>query len=59
MGETRVAYRILVWKSEGKRPLGRPKRRWEDNIEFDLQEVGWRSMDWLIWLRIRTGLGLL
>jgi hypothetical protein len=47
MGETRGAYRIFVWKSEGKRPLGRSRRRWEYNIEFDLQEVGWRSLDWV------------
>jgi hypothetical protein len=40
MGEGRVVYRILVGKPEGKRPLGRPKRRWEDNIKADLQEVG-------------------
>ena len=40
MGERRGVYRILVRKSEGKRPLGRPRRRWEDNIKMDLQEVG-------------------
>ena len=40
MGERRGVYRILVGKSEGKRPLGRPRRRWEDNIKMDLQEVG-------------------
>jgi hypothetical protein len=45
MGETRAAYRILVGKFKGKRPLGRPRRRWEDDIVFDLQEVGWGSMD--------------
>ena len=47
MGETKGGYSILVGKSEGKRPLGRPRRRWDDNIEFDLQEVGWGSMDWV------------
>ena len=40
MGEGRVVHRVLVGKSEGKRPLGRPRRRWEDNIKMDLQEVG-------------------
>jgi hypothetical protein len=41
MGQRRGAYRVLVWKPEGKRPLGRPWRRWEDNINMDLKEVGW------------------
>jgi hypothetical protein len=41
MGERRDAYRALVGKPEGKRPLGRPRHRWEDNIEMDLREVGW------------------
>jgi hypothetical protein len=41
MVEGRVAYRILVGRPEGRRPLGRPRRRWEDNIKMDLQEVGW------------------
>jgi hypothetical protein len=40
MGEGRVVYRVLVGKPGGKRPLGRPRRRWEDNIRMDLQEVG-------------------
>jgi hypothetical protein len=40
MGEKRTAYRILVGKPEGKRPLGRPRRRWEDNIKMDLIEIG-------------------
>ena len=40
-------YRVLVGKPEGKRPLGRPRRRWEDNIKMDLQEVGCRVMDWI------------
>jgi hypothetical protein len=44
MGETRNAYRILVEKHEGKRPLGRPKRRWVDNIKMDLREIGWDGM---------------
>jgi hypothetical protein len=46
MGEKRSAYRILVGRPEGRRPLGRPRRRWEDNIKTDLQEVGW-GMDWI------------
>jgi len=49
--ERRDAYRVLVGRREGKRPLERPRRRWEDNIKMDLQEVGWGGMDW-IWLRI-------
>jgi hypothetical protein len=39
-------YRVFIRRPEGKRPLGRPRRRWEDNIKMDLQEVGW-SMDWI------------
>ena len=46
MGERRGVYRVLVGKPEGKRALGRPRRRWEDNIKMDLQEVGCRGMDW-------------
>jgi hypothetical protein len=59
MGEGRGAYRILVGRPEGRRPLGRPRRRWEDNIKMNLQEVGWGAWTGLIWLRIRTGGGLL
>jgi transposase len=47
MGEKWKAYRILVGKPEGKRPLGRPRRRWVDNIKMDLREIGWVGMDWL------------
>jgi len=47
MGERRVVYRVLVGKPEGKRPLGIPRRRWEDNIKLDLQEVGCGGMDWI------------
>jgi len=46
MGEERGMYRVLVGKPEGKRPLGRPRRRWVDNIRMDLQEVGCGYMDW-------------
>jgi hypothetical protein len=45
MGVKRNAYRLLVRKPEGKRPLGRPRRRWVDNIRMDLGEVGWRDVD--------------
>jgi hypothetical protein len=47
MGEKRGAYRILVGRPEGRRPLGRPRRRWEDNIKIDLREVGWVGMNWI------------
>jgi hypothetical protein len=47
MGERRGVYRVLAWKSERKRPLGRPRRRWEDNIKMNLQEVGCGGMDWM------------
>jgi hypothetical protein len=47
MGEGRGIYRVLLGKSEGKRPLGRPRHRWEDNIKMDLQEVGCGGMDWI------------
>jgi len=47
MGERRGVYRVLVGKPEGKRPLGRPRRRWEDNIKVDLEEVGCGGMDWI------------
>jgi hypothetical protein len=47
MGETRNACRILVGKPEGKRPQGRPRRRWVDNIRMDLREIGWNGTDWI------------
>jgi hypothetical protein len=52
MGVKRNAYRILVGKPEGKRQLGRPRRRWVDNIKMDLREIGWDGVDWevLEWL---------
>jgi len=46
LGERNSVYRVLVGKPEGKRPLGRPRRRWENNIKMDLQEVGCGGMDW-------------
>ena len=47
MGERRGIYRVLVGKPEGKRPLGKPRRRWEDNIKMDLREVGCGGLDWI------------
>jgi hypothetical protein len=46
-GERRGVYRVLVGKAEGKRPFGRPRRRWEGNIKMDIQEVGCGDMDWI------------
>jgi hypothetical protein len=46
-GEKRGTYRPLVGKPEGNRPLGRLRRKWEDNIKMDLQQVGWGVMDWI------------
>jgi hypothetical protein len=47
MGEGRNVYRVLVGKPEGKRPLARPRRRWEDGIKMDLREIGWGSVEWI------------
>jgi hypothetical protein len=47
IGEKRNAYMTLVEKPEGKRPLGRPRRRWVDNIKIDLREIGWNGVDWI------------
>ena len=47
MGERKGVYRVLVWKPEGKRPLGRPRHRWEDNIKMDLEKVGCGGTDWI------------
>jgi hypothetical protein len=54
MEERRCISRVLVGKPEGKRPLGRPRLRWEDSIKMDLQEVGWGTWSGLIWLRTGT-----
>ena len=55
MGERRGVHRVLVGKSEGKKPFGRPRRRWEDNIKMSLQEVGCGVWTGSIWLRKGTG----
>jgi hypothetical protein len=47
MGQRRNAYRLLMGKPEGRRPLGRPRRRWFNNIRMDLVEVGWGDVDWI------------
>jgi len=47
MGEMRNAYIILVGKPEGKKPLRRPRCRWEDNIRIDVREIGWEGVDWM------------
>jgi hypothetical protein len=59
MGEGRGVYMVLVGKPEGKRPLGRLRCRWEDNVKMGLQEVGWGVWSRLSWLRIETGGGYL
>ena len=58
-GERRGVYRVLVGKPEGKRLLGRPNRKWEDNIKRHFQEVGYGGWTGSIWLRIGTGVGQL
>jgi len=47
MGDMRNAYELLVWESEGTRPLERFSSRWEDNIKLDIREVGWEAVDWI------------
>jgi len=47
MGNRRCVFRVMVAKPGGKRPLGRPRRRWDDNIKMDIQEVGCGGMDWI------------
>jgi hypothetical protein len=46
-GERRSVCRVLAGKPEGKRPFGMPRHRWDDNIKMDLQEMGWKGMDWI------------
>jgi hypothetical protein len=53
MGEVRNAYKILVRKPEGKRPLGRPRHKWEDSITIDLMEIGWKGVDWFHLAKVR------
>jgi hypothetical protein len=53
MGENRGVHRVLVGKPKRKRPLGIPRRRWEDNIKIDLQEVVWGHRDWMEWAQDR------
>jgi hypothetical protein len=53
MGEVRGAYNILVGKPEGRRPLGRPRRRWEDNIKIELREIEFGYVDWIHWAQDR------
>jgi hypothetical protein len=59
MGEERGVYKVLVGQSEGKRPLGKARRRWEDGIRMDLRETGWGVWIGFDWLRTGTGGGLL
>ena len=56
-GEGRGVYRVLVGKPGGKRPLGRPRRIWEDNIKMDFQEVRCGGMDWIELAKVGTGVG--
>jgi hypothetical protein len=53
MGEVRGAYNILVRRPEGRRPLGRPRRRWEDNIKMDLRKIEFGDVDWIHWAQDR------
>jgi hypothetical protein len=59
MGDWRGVYRVLVGRPDRKRPLGRPRSKWEDNIKIYLQEVGWEALTGLLWLRIGTDGGCL
>jgi hypothetical protein len=54
IGEVRGAYNILVGRPEGRRPLERPRRRWEDNIKIDLREIGFGDVDWIHWAQDRV-----
>jgi hypothetical protein len=53
MGEVRGAYNILVGRPEGRRPLGRPRRRWEGDIKMDLREIGFGDVAWIHWAQDR------
>jgi hypothetical protein len=53
MREVRGAYNILVGRPEGRRPLGRPRRRWEENIKMDLRKIGFGDVDWIHWVQDR------
>ena len=55
MGEEREVYRVMVGKTEGRRPMGRPRRSWVNNIRMELQEVGCRYMDWIGLAKDRDG----
>jgi hypothetical protein len=59
MGERKGAYRVLLGKSLRKRPLGKTRRRWEDDIKMDIEEEGWDTCTAYIWVRIETDGGLL
>jgi hypothetical protein len=59
MGEVRGAQNILVWRPEGRRQLGRPRHRWEYNIEIDLREIGFGLVDWIHWAQDRDRWGAL
>jgi hypothetical protein len=59
MREKRNAYRIMVGKPEGRRPLGRPRHRWVDNIKIDLRGKGWDDMDWIGQAQVKDRGGLL
>jgi hypothetical protein len=59
IGEERKVYKVLVGRPEGKRPLGRPRRRWENGIRMDLREIGLEGVDWIRLPQDRTGGGLL
>jgi hypothetical protein len=54
MGEGRAVYRVLVWRPEGKRPLERPRCRWEDNIKMDLTEIGIDEANWIQLVQYRV-----
>jgi hypothetical protein len=58
MGEGRGVYKVLVVRPEGKRPLGRPRRRWEDNIKMDLREIGIDGSNWIQLAQVRSSGGL-